>query len=166
MKMYALVTLCINLRWSTAPKKSSKIHRYRANNQLRKNWFIFFRSIYKKNSEICLQSKINYHYWIGGANRCITLNRRRLLCIHTTQYKLYDIKVLWNLSTIFMCRLTCSYEMKSNETCQDVLGIIHSFIQSFPVKSDVINLQYSLFIKLYHSQGKGRKPVPLMFTLY
>ena len=69
-----------------------------------------------------------------------------------------------------MCRLTCSYEMKSNETCQDVLGIIHSFtdsfIQSFPVKSDVINLQYSLFIKLYHSQGKGRKPVPLMFTLY
>ena len=39
---------------------------------------IFFSRSTKKISEICLQSKINYGYRIGGGNRCITLNRRRL----------------------------------------------------------------------------------------
>ena len=38
----------------------------------------YFRLIYKKKSKKNLQSKINYRYWIGWTNRCITLNRWRL----------------------------------------------------------------------------------------
>ena len=73
---------------------------------------IIFGRYTKKISEINLKSKINYRYRIGGTNRCITLNRRRL-SLSDMVYASVQISFKYNEIMYHISTMLCLFNVNS-----------------------------------------------------